>query len=250
MSPPMSRVRIVVYFNRLVFRQFPVDVVVVHLGRQGLPGKIDILGAVESDALGTISLYDVHLGEQLDVGADPDSEPVLRLRLQSAQSGGIPFSGAERRSCRATYSFSHFGVGIDDHCPFVAVYDDGVVVLHEAGDVPQADNRRYFQGPGHDRRVRGAAAHIRDEARDPVEVELNGIGRGEVVGDDDGLAPDTLGIHDRGFPLDHYPEESLVDMTRDPVPFLSGRDLPSSRNCERNLRRRGRGPIPRLCAAF
>ena len=26
----------------------------------------------------------------------------------------------------------HLGVGVDDHYPFITVYDDGVVVLHEA----------------------------------------------------------------------------------------------------------------------
>jgi hypothetical protein len=58
-------------------------------------------------------------------------------------------------------------------------------VEHDLGDVLEADHRRQLVGAGDDRGVRGLAAGVGDEAGHRVLVELGGVGRRQVVGDDD-----------------------------------------------------------------
>ena len=98
--------------------------------------KIDIFRPVETDALGAVSFNDIHLGKELDVGAHPHLESVLRLRFQLAKPQELLSLGSEV-GLLDKILFLHFSGGIDDHRAFVTVDDDRVVVLYEAVILPR-----------------------------------------------------------------------------------------------------------------
>ena len=162
--------------HRPVLGELPVDVVVVHLGGERLAGEIDVLRPVEADAVGPVPLHDIHFREQLDIGAHPYLEPVLRLRLQLRDAEELLSLGVEM-DLLCQICLLHLGRGVDDHHPFVPVYDNGVVVLAMAVTLPRPTTAGISRALADDRGVGGAAAHVGHEPEDLVEVELDGVGR-------------------------------------------------------------------------
>ena len=74
--------------------------------------------------------------------------------------------------------------GIDYHHAGVAVDDDPVVLPHQLAGAAGAHHRRDVHAAGHDRRMRVAAADVGDEAGEHALLELQHVGRRQVVGDD------------------------------------------------------------------
>ena len=77
----------------------------------------------------------------------------------------------------------HDGRGFDDHDAGIAVDDHPVVLSDDAAGLTRADDSRDVHAACHDRRVRGLATHVGDEAGEHAALELQHVGRGDIVGD-------------------------------------------------------------------
>ena len=71
---------------------------------------------------------------------------------------------------------------VDDHDAGVAVDDDPVVLADQAAGLARADHGRDVHAARDDGGVRGLAAHVGDEAREDAALELQHVGRRDVVG--------------------------------------------------------------------
>ena len=72
---------------------------------------------------------------------------------------------------------------VDDDDAGVAVDDDPVVLADQAARLARADHRRDVHAARDDRGVRGLAADVGDEAGEDAALELQHVGRRDVVGD-------------------------------------------------------------------
>ncbi len=76
--------------------------------------------------------------------------------------------------------------GIEDEQAVVAVEEDVVAALDDLAEMScRPTTAGMFMRPGHDGGVRGAAADVGGEAEDELAIELGGVRRGEIVGDED-----------------------------------------------------------------
>jgi hypothetical protein len=79
----------------------------------------------------------------------------------------------------------HLLVRIDDHHAARAVDDHQILVLHQLAHVVHADDRRYRHAARHDRGVRGGATQVGGESGDLQLLEVDRVGRRQVVRHDD-----------------------------------------------------------------
>ena len=136
----------------------------------------------------------------------------------------------------------HALVRRDDQHAARAIDDQKLVFLDQGTGMMQADHRGNGQAPGDDGGVRGGAAQIGDEAADLELLELDGVGRRKIVGDDDQVpvadAPGGLALmseQDFEHPLDHLDDVvlalaqvgilDLVELRRDLLQLLHQRPL-------------------------
>src|ERR1035437_9477366 len=136
--------------ERLVFRKFSVDVVVVHLRGEGFSRKVDIFRPIEPDTGGSIPLDNIHLCEELYICANLDPEAVASLRFQRGDLQKVTLLALQVYLPGDVILLNLPG-GIDDHHAVITVYYDRVIVLHQTRQIAQADHRRYLQGPCDDR---------------------------------------------------------------------------------------------------
>ena len=79
----------------------------------------------------------------------------------------------------------HPGSGIDDQDAARAIDDQQVVILDQRAGMLHADHRRNGQTARNNGGMRGGAAQVSNETADLEALELNGVGRREIVGDHD-----------------------------------------------------------------
>ena len=127
------------------------------------------LRAIQTDAVGAVAQRRLHLPRQLDIRPEHDGHaigghgwkiPRLQVFPLLVAVGGAHL---QRHLLLAP-------VRIDQDGPLHAVHDEQVPGLHRAADPVQADHRGNLQGVGHDGGVGRPAAHLRDEADDPLGV--------------------------------------------------------------------------------
>ena len=148
-------------------------------GRRILPVEVEELGAEEADTLG------VDLGDRGRPGGVADVEQ-QRDRVAVGRPTG-PATGGPRR---ATPLFVTVGLrGLVRRDPDAdlasAAVDLDELALAQQGRRSAGDDRRQAEAPGQDRRVARRSALDRHERQHPLRGQRHGVGRGEVVGDED-----------------------------------------------------------------
>ena len=83
-------------------------------------------------------------------------------------------------------------IRIDEDDPAESVDDHQVSPDDGGRDVIEADHRGDSEGPRHDGGVGGLAADVGRKAMDPAGIELRGLRRSQVVGDDDDFSLESI----------------------------------------------------------
>ena len=158
-----------------------VPVLVVKLVLAGKIRAVHVLelGAVQPDAVAAVVEHRDHLFWQFDVAEHLQMQPVAGFGRQVAVAGDtrlvVLVAGP-------AFLVLHQGLfaGMHDHHAGHAVNDDDVVAVDGGAGVVEAQHGRNFQAAGDDAGVRGPAALVGDKALDAFELDLAGIGRGQV----------------------------------------------------------------------
>ena len=171
---------------------------------------VAVFRAVQADALAAVVVDRHDLLEKLDVGQDLHAVPVDGFGGQVAgtHDGGLV---ALELGLQVRVAGQLVLVGLQDDAPVEAVEDDDAALGQVVTEALHADHRRNLQGPGQDAGVGGLAALGRGEGHDLVHVQLDGVGRGQVVSQKDcavrdGVEParaaDELAEHPLGHESD------------------------------------------------
>ena len=178
----------------------------------------------------------VDVREQQDVGAVAQSAPAG----PSSRAGACPArpGGAARRDTRRPSPRD----GLTITTPVAPSITQQVIGLDDLGDVLEADDRGNLVRARDDRGVRGLAAGVGDQARDRGLVELRGVGRRQVVRDDDRIRRrrERTGRRARANCA-----ARARTRTRRRSCARAGTDLRCSRTRRGCRRRRGAAPTPR-----
>ncbi len=121
---------------------------------------------------------------QLDIGVERDIFAVQRARpagYQALELGALEFQLGLPEPVLGQHTF----VGIDNQHAARAVDDQQVFILDQRAGMLHADHRRDRQAARDDGGMRSTAAHVGDEAANFQGLELDGVGRRKIVGDDD-----------------------------------------------------------------
>ena len=146
--------------------------------------EVEEFRAIQADALGAVLLDGVHVAGEFDVRAEDDVAAVERGGGGLAEVGELLLDGG-----LADLQFAVFPqglvAGVDDDDAVVAVEQHMVAGAELVADVVEADDGGDVQRPRHDGGVGGLAADVGAEAEDEGAVELRGVARVEVVGEED-----------------------------------------------------------------
>jgi hypothetical protein len=142
------------------------------------------LGAEQADAFGPAVERHRHVAGQFDVGVELNRDAVDGFRLGRLEA--LELAALQLDLFLAQLVFVEDAlVRVDDDDAAQAVDDQLLTVANQRAAVLQAEHRRDRHRAGQDGRVRGGAADVGDEGGEAVFLEGDGVGRREVVGDDD-----------------------------------------------------------------
>ena len=180
-----------------------VGLVLLVLVGQGVAADEQELGTVQADAVGVGGLDCGQVLGAFDVGEQVDGLAVEGGGAGVAQAVELGALDFQLAAAQPVLLDDLLARGDDDHAAG-AVDDDELVVLEQVAHVVQADHRRDLEAAGDDRGVAGGPADVGDEAGDVVVAEADGVGRRQVVGDDDGAqAVAALGWQAAGMAEQH-----------------------------------------------
>ncbi len=154
------------------------------LGRQALAIEEQELGAEEADAGRAVLERLRQVARQLDVRLELDLDAVDRRR-------GLRDEPLQPRPLERELALlqpvlgQHRLVRVDDDDVVRAVDDQELVLADQLPRVVRRDDRGHREAPRDDRRVRRRAADVGEKRREPVLLELDHVGRREVVRDQD-----------------------------------------------------------------
>ena len=97
----------------------------------------------------------------------------------------------------------HRSVRIDDDDVLGAVDDQELVLAYQRSRIVGRDHRRHVEAAGDDRRMRGDAAEIGQERGEVVRLELDDVGRRQIVRDEYGLFLGAGRAHGSGLAQQH-----------------------------------------------
>jgi hypothetical protein len=141
-------------------------------------------GAEQAHADGAGGQRRAGILRHLDIGQQLDLEPVQRHRRHMAQP--LQALLLERALALAVpILFKHDGRRIDDHQAGIAVDDDPVVLSDQFARVLDAHRGGDVEAARDDSRVRCTAAQVRHETVEHGVLELQHVGRADVVGHHD-----------------------------------------------------------------
>ena len=145
---------------------------------------IEVLGTIEADAGCAHGQHRLEVLGQLDVGLQDHGNAVLcpgRRPLELAELGEI----SPLLALQTLVILEGPGIGIQHHHTLAPVDDEHIVLAHIAARLVQGHDTRDPEAARQDRGVRGGPAVLGHEGRDPVVLHDHGVGRGQIVGDDD-----------------------------------------------------------------
>ena len=142
--------------------------------------QVEELGAEQADAAAVVDLHGMHILWRADVAVDADGLAVLRyvgLALERFQQA------LQAQLLVALFQQAVTGVvvGVDDQRTGAAVRDGGAALQLGLERVAHADDSGNAQRAGQNGRVARTRAARRDEAQDLGLVQLDRLGRGQVV---------------------------------------------------------------------
>ena len=150
------------------------------LGRQPLAIEEQELRAEEADAGGAVVERLREVARKLDVRLQLDLDAVDRRR-RLGDEPSQPRALERELALLQPILGEHRLVGVDDDDVVRAVDDQELVLADQLPRVVRGDDRRHGEAPRDDRRVRGRAADVGQERRVAVLLELDHVGRREVV---------------------------------------------------------------------
>ena len=168
------------------FRDDAIGLELLVLRRQALAVEEQELGAEEADARRAVLERLLEVLGQLDVGSELDVDAVERFRGLRAQALQLLPLELELALLQAVFG-EHRPIRIDDHHARVAVDDQHLAVADQRPRVVRGDHGRHVEAPRDDGRVRGHAAHVREEGAVVMVLELDHVRRRKVVRDQDRL---------------------------------------------------------------
>jgi hypothetical protein len=125
-----------------------------------------------------------NVARQFDIGEQLHLDAVDRFRLGGLQALELGFLQLDLFLAQLVFVQDAL-VRIDDDDAAQAVDDQQLAVADQAARVLQAEHGRDRHAAGEDGGVRRGAADIGDEGGEAVFLEGDGVGRRQVVGDDD-----------------------------------------------------------------
>ena len=151
-----------------------------------LPVHEEELGPQQAHTLGPGGQRMVDLARKFQVRLEDHLLLVRRLRrnlAQPVQGPGLPLQLLAERPVIG----QPFSGGMDDDPAVRAIDDDRVAVLNVAYQIRHAEHRGKTQRPGHDGGMALRPAQGGRETGDPRRVHQRGVGRRDLLGDDDAV---------------------------------------------------------------
>ena len=164
------------------FHRRPVGLVLFFfVGQFPVTAHEQELGAEQAHPDGTHRKRRHGVGRLLDVGQEFHALAVQR-HGRGVLDARQPFAFDLALALLVTVFGQHHGRRIDDDDTRIAVDDHPVVLLHQLAGVARAHHRRNVHAAGHDGGVAGLATHIGHETVEDAVLELQHVGRRQVMG--------------------------------------------------------------------
>ena len=172
---------------------FAIGIELFVLGRQVVAAEEQEFAAEQADADRAGVQYVIDVLRQFDIGDQFDRRAVLCLRIGLLDAGQLAFRHPPRAQATAVFGQHHVVRRHDDHA-LDAVDNDQLILVDQLAGSMGGDDRRQVQAAGENGGMAGGAADFGHEGGVVGILEIDHVGRRQIVCDQDRIVDQVIGL--------------------------------------------------------